>query len=209
MNDSTHKNGTGAPLQATRISDLLGKKSVRATFRLHTTAVELMGILAAQLGIKQKSLFDFLMEDKDVLQTIAESRPPDRTDKEQRIQKTFVVSQRSLAVLDTVAKHFATSRNDLLERSIQRLLPILEKERIRQKQRTETLSRIASHFNQGRALLDDVKKMVGEDDALCQSLVSVMDAYEKAVGDMQKRIDKGKRLSEFPLDALRCDQPNR
>jgi len=209
MNDSNVKNEADSPLQATRIADLLGKKSVRATFRLHPTAVELMSILAAQLGIKQKSLFDYLMEDQDALQAIAESRPPDTSAEEQRIQKTFVVSQRSLTVLDTIAKHFAASRNDLIERSIQRLLPILEKEHIRQQQRTEALTRIASHFNQGEALANDVKAMVGEDDALYQSLVSVMDAYGKALADMQKRVDKGKRIAEFPLDALRRDQAKR
>jgi hypothetical protein len=115
----------------------------------------------------------------------------------------------SLAALDTVAKHFAASRNDLIERSIQRLLPIFEKERIRQQQCTEALSRIASHFDQGKELVGDVKAMVGEDDALYQSLVSVMETYEKVVDDMQNRVDKGKRISEFPLDALRRDKPQR
>ena len=57
MNETIHKNEADAPLQSTGIADLLGKKSVRATFRLHPTAVELTSILAAQLGIKQKSLF--------------------------------------------------------------------------------------------------------------------------------------------------------
>jgi len=205
MNEPNNKNQADSPLQATRIVDLLGKKSVRATFRLQPKAVELMRILAAQLGIKQKSLFDYLMEDQDALQSIAKSRLPDASVEEQRIQKTFVVSQRSLTVLDTIAKHFAASRNDLIERSIQRLLPILEKERIRQQQRTEALARIANHFEQGKALVNDVKAVVGKDDALYQSLVRVMEAYGKAVADMQKRVDKGKRVAEFPLDALTRD----
>jgi hypothetical protein len=209
MNDSTPNHQAEAPLQATRIADLLGKKSVRATFRLHPTAVELMSILAAQLGIKQKSLFDYLMEDRDALHAMAASRPPDAASKEQRIQKTFVVSQQSLATLDAVAKQAAASRNDLIERSIHRLLPIIEKERIRQQQRTEALAKVAVHFKQGKNLVDDVKTMVGEDDAIYQSLGSIMNAYEKAVDDMQERVDKGKRVTEFPLDALNRDQPKR
>lgn len=203
MDESIKKKETDAPLQSTGIADLLGKKSVRATFRLHPTAVELMSIIAAQLGLKQKSLFDYLMEDTDALHAVAESQPPDTKIKEQRIQKTFVVSQRSLAALDTVAKHAATSRNDLIEKSIQRLLPVLEKERLRQRKRTMALSQIAGHFKQGEALLDDVRAMVGEDDSLYQSLGRVMDAYGKTVDDIQKRIDKGKRISEFSLDALK------
>ena len=206
MNDSINKNDAGVPLQSTGIADLLGKKSVRATFRLHPTAVELLSILASQLGIKQKSLFDYLMEDRDALQAMAKSQPPEAGVKEQRIQKTFVVSQRSLAALDSAVKNSTASRNDLIERSIQRLLPILEKERNRQKQRTRALSQITNHFNHGKALVNIVNAMVGEDDALYQTLANVMDAYEKAVADMQQRIDRGKRVSELPLDAFRTDQ---
>lgn len=207
MNETTNQKRPDAPLQSTGIADLLGKKSVRATFRLHPTAVELMSILAAQLGIKQKSLFDYLMEDTDALHAAAESQPPDTAVKEQRIQKTFVISQRSLTALDTVAKHAAASRNDLIEKSIQRLLPVLKKERLKQRQRTRAMSRIVGHFKQGKVLMDDVKAMVGEDDALCQSLIRVMDAYEKAVADIRERVDKGNRISEFSLDALK--QTNR
>jgi len=203
MKESINQNRPDAPLQATGIADLMGKKSVRATFRLHPTAVELMSILAAQLGIKQKSLFDYLMEDTDALHAVAESQSPDTAVKEQRIQKTFVISQRSLTALDTVAKHAAASRNDLIEKSIQRLLPVLEKERLRQRQRTRALSRISGHFKQGKVLMDDVKAMVGEDDTLYQSLVRVMDAYKKAVAEIRERVDKGNRISEFSLDALK------
>lgn len=208
MNDTIDKNETDVPLQSTGIADLLGKKSVRATFRLHPTAAALMSILAAQLGIKQKSLFDYLMEDTDVLHAVAASQPPDAAIKAQRIQKTFVVSQRSLAVLDAVAKRAAVSRNDLIEKSIQRLLPVLEKERLRQRQRTRALSRIARHFKQGKALMDDVKAMVGEDDTLYQSLIRVMEVYEKAVCEIRERVDKGKRISEFPLDAMEATRRN-
>jgi hypothetical protein len=77
MNDSNTEKGNAASMRSTGLSDLLGKKSVRATFRLRPTAVEL------------------------------------------------------LSILDAVAKHTPASRNDLIERSIQRLLPVLEKERIR------------------------------------------------------------------------------
>ena len=71
----------------------------------------MLSILAAQLGIKQKSLFDYLMEDEDELYAIAESLPADAAEKEQRVQKTFVVSQKSLTTLEVVTKHAPGSRN--------------------------------------------------------------------------------------------------
>ncbi len=89
---------------------------------------KLLRSLATQLGIKQKSPFDDLMEDENALNAIAAASPPDNTVRELRIQKTFVVSQRSLAALEAITKRSPASRDDLVERSIQRLLPILELE---------------------------------------------------------------------------------
>jgi len=44
------------PSRSDKLDDLLGKKSVRATFKLRPEAIEMLSILSAQLGIKQKSL---------------------------------------------------------------------------------------------------------------------------------------------------------
>jgi hypothetical protein len=205
MDNAIIEKGGNAPLQLTGIADLLGKKSVRATFKLDPTAIKLLSILASQLGIKQKSLFDYLMEDEDAMHAIAASLPPDAGEKKQRIKKTFVVSQRSLAVLDAVTRHAHASRDALIERAIQRLLPVLEKERIRQRKRASALAKIADHFEQGHALGNEVKKMVGKEDTLYQSFVTVIAAYRKAVAEMEKLVDKGRRLSEFSIDTLKRD----
>jgi endonuclease/exonuclease/phosphatase family metal-dependent hydrolase len=42
-------------------SDLRGRQSVRATFKLSVRAIDALSIVAAHLGIKQKSLFDHLI----------------------------------------------------------------------------------------------------------------------------------------------------
>ena len=47
--------------------DLRGRQSVRATFRPSEDCIDAISILSAQLGIKQKSVFDHLMEDAQVL----------------------------------------------------------------------------------------------------------------------------------------------
>ena len=45
-------------------ADLLkGKQSIRATFKLPPDIIRLLSIAASQLGIKQKTLFDQLVED--------------------------------------------------------------------------------------------------------------------------------------------------
>ena len=53
-------------------ADLRGKQSVRATFKLSEKAISAISVLSEQLGIKQKSLFDHLMQDMEALNLIAE-----------------------------------------------------------------------------------------------------------------------------------------
>ena len=43
------------------------KQSVRATFRLPDEIINLLSVVASQLGLKQKSLLDQLVEDKELL----------------------------------------------------------------------------------------------------------------------------------------------
>ena len=50
---------------------LRGKQSIRATFRLTANCINAINIVATQLGIKQKSLFDHLIEDPVILAAIA------------------------------------------------------------------------------------------------------------------------------------------
>ena len=52
-------------------SDLRGKQSVRATFKLSERAIDALSIVAIHLGIKQKSLFDHLIDDTRSLKVIA------------------------------------------------------------------------------------------------------------------------------------------
>jgi hypothetical protein len=207
--DSIFENGNDGVEKGTGIGDLLGKKSVRATFKLHPTSIELLGLIASQLGLKQKSLFDYLMEDEKALRAMADSASPGTVKTEQRIQKTFVVSQRSLDALKNVTKDSAASREDLIERSIRRLLPVLEKEQQRQRRRAEAFVLIDRHYKQGDALVEQVKETVGEEDALYQFLATVMSAYAKAYDETKNLVDKGERMSQFPIDALKRDQTKR
>ena len=51
--------------------DLLGRQSVRATFRLSEACIEAISVLSAQLGVKQKSVIDHLMEAAQTLKRMA------------------------------------------------------------------------------------------------------------------------------------------
>jgi hypothetical protein len=190
-------------LPLTSAADLMGKQSVRATFRLSAECIDAISILSAQLGIKQKSLFDHLMEDADLLASIARHADPDKLQRDSRIQKTFVISRKSLSILDTISKKFGSSRDDLVEYSVQRLLPVIVKERQKQDRREALLLRIAEHLNEGITLLDEIKRLLGTEDLIFKTMETVLETYKKAFSTIESFIEKGKRIEDFPMEKFR------
>jgi hypothetical protein len=205
MNEATFEDRNDAPLESKNFEDLLGKKSVKATFRLKPEIILVLSILSAQLGIKQKSLFDYLLEDMNALHEIAGTSLTGRFDKAKRIRKTLVLSQKALSALKVAAEQSSTSRDDIVERLIQRLLPVFENERIRQGEREKALVKIKEHFNQGKTLIHEIRRLVGKEDSLYQSFHAVMRSYAKAFADIETLVDKGKRIANFPIESIRGD----
>lgn len=119
--------------------DLRGRQSVRATFRLSEACIDAITILSAQLGIKQKSVFDHLLEDAQVLRNVARELEDTQFDRHGGIQKTFVVSRRSLSFLDMISSKHNAPRDALVEYSVRRLLPIIADERKKHEKRKELL----------------------------------------------------------------------
>ena len=152
MENNSKKSKTEFILPQTSAADLIGKQSVRATFRLSSECINAISILSAQLGIKQKSLFDHLMEDADSLASIAREAESAISNREDRTQKTFVISRKSLSLLDKISNQFNSSRDDLVEYSVRRLLPIIAKERKKQNKRERLSLKIAEHLSDGIAL---------------------------------------------------------
>ncbi|MGD9281116.1 MAG: hypothetical protein PVF60_09510, partial [Desulfobacterales bacterium] len=146
------------------VLDLRGRQSVRATFRLSEACIEAISILSTQLGIKQKSVFDHLMEDAQVLKDMARELANIELDRHERVQKTFVISRRSLSFLDTISSKHNAPRDALVEYSVRRLLPIIAKERKKHEKRKELLTEISNHFAKGENLLLQADEMLGSDD---------------------------------------------
>ena len=80
-----------ASLPRTFTSDLRGRQSVRATFKLSEGCIEAISIVAAHLGIKQKSLFDHLGDGRNA-------------------RTQFHVALRVVNHFDVVLAHFADFR---------------------------------------------------------------------------------------------------
>jgi uncharacterized protein (UPF0147 family) len=195
----TEKKQSDASMSASIPSalDLRGRQSVRATFRLSEACIDAISILAAQLGIKQKSVFDHLMEDDQVLKNVARELEGTEFDRNKFIQKTFVISRKSLSYLDTISSKYDAPRDALVEYSVRRLLPIIAKERKKHEKRKEVLAEISNHFAEGEKLLSKADEILGSDDPLVNKLKTAISVYKNAFDDISNFIHRGKIIEKF------------
>ncbi len=178
-------------------SELRGRQSVRATFRLSERAIEALSIVSYHLGIKQKSLFDHLLEDMEALSLIAERFKSEEFDQPNRMQKTFVLSRRTLGCLDKVARSFDAPRDALVEYSIQRLLPVIAKEREKHRLREEVFGDMTQYINEGEKILRKAKGLLGEEDPVYSRLETAITGLFNAYHDIQSFVEKGKGIEAF------------
>jgi len=177
--------------------DLRGRQSVRATFKLSAKAIETMSIVAVHLGIKQKSLFDHLIEDVQTLKLIAREIESERFNTISRIQKTFVISRKTLSSLDETSKRFNAPRDALVEYSIQRLLPVLAREREKHRRRKDILRDMNENMEHGLKILQKSRTLLGEEDPVFLRWESAIKTLVNTRRDIEAFIEKGKIIEDF------------
>jgi len=192
----------GASLAQRVDADLRGKQSVRATFKLTAGCIDAITVVATQLGIKQKSLFDHLSEDIDALAAIARQAQRIELKRLKRIQKTFVISRKSLLSLEQVARDYDAPRDALIEYSVQRLLPIILRERQRHENRKQLLSKIRHYFEKGKAIRDELNARLGADDPVCRRFEAALAAHANAYDHIVSVVEKGKAIEAFDPEEL-------
>ena len=177
--------------------DLRGRQSVRATFKLSTKAIDTLSIAAVHLGIKQKSIFDHLIEDVQSLRIIAREVDPETFNAMERVQKTFVISRRTLRSLEEIARQFNTSRDALVELSIQRLLPIIYREQEKHEQRKKLLGKIDHFLDQGVKLHEELETDLGKDDVVAAEFRGAIKSLIEARSHIGAFIVKGQIIENF------------
>jgi len=195
--DETQENNTGVTLPWTSTEDLRGKQSVRATFRLTAKAIDALSAVSTHLGIKQKSLFDYLMEDLRALNLIAREIQSYRFRKHNRVQKTFVLSRKTLCSIEKVSKDYNAPRDALVEYSLLRLLPMIAGEKEKHEKRKEILVEITRHLKQGQKILNKAGVLLGEEDPVFNKFETALTIYENARRNIETFVEKGKLIEDF------------
>lgn len=191
------KNESGFSLTLPSCSDLRGKQSVRGTFKLTERAISTLSIVASHLGIKQKSLFDHLIDDIQSLSLIAKNIQKEKFEKLNRVQKTYVLSRKTMVCLSKASEQYDAPRDALVEYSIQRLLPVLEEERERHLKRKTVQNEILNYLFEGEKLLKQSIALLGEEDPVISRFKNAVDAGKNAQRDIQDFIEKAKNIEEF------------
>ncbi len=177
-------------------TDLKGRQSVRTTFKLSPRCIEALSLLAAQLGIKQKSLFDHLIDDTQTLKAIARDfDAPEAGTK--RIPKTYVISRRTLESLDRVAKHYQTPRDILVEFSIERIMPLIQDERRKHEKRKKLMKDLDELLENSRSLLSKADITLDGDDPVLENIFRIVQAISQGCAAIDTIVEKGQKLEEF------------
>lgn len=165
---------------------LRGKQSVRATFRLSDQMIDLLKVAANHLEVKQKSLLDELVQDRETLALVASESKGDRLLLKGRRQKTLVLSRNSLSLLDDISNRYDLSRDQLIELCIGRLIPFVDAEQEKHAQRRLLIKDVDDFLDQGKKLLDKANRTLGAEDRFRVELENIVHTAERNLSELKK-----------------------
>ncbi|WP_022664400.1 hypothetical protein [Desulfospira joergensenii] len=185
------------PFPGPSMFDLRGKQSVRATFKLSQKAIDAIGLVAVHMGIKQKSLFDHIIEDMEALDDLAQTIRIRQFKKIPRRQKTFVLSRKTIDALASISETYGMPRDALVEYSIQKLESVIQTEKLRHGERKKLQSALDDHFRTGEKLYATASKILGRDDPFCRKMEKSILTSRKTLEEINIFLEKSKVLEDF------------
>ncbi len=149
------------------------------------------------LGIKQKSLFDHLIDDAETLSDIAEKIRIRQFNQIERVQKTYVLSRKTLDLLEVTAKENDTPRDALVEYAIKKLEDVITAEKEKHKQRKKLFTELNKQWEESIKLFEKSRKILGESDPFCRNIEKSMVAMSKIRSDLKTFIDKSSTIETY------------
>ena len=185
------------PFSGPSMFDLRGKQSVRATFKLSQKAIDAIGLVAVHMGIKQKSLFDHIIEDMEALDNLAQTIRIRQFKKLPRRQKTFVLSRRTIDALASISETYGMPRDALVEYSLQKLESVIQTEKLKHDERKKFQAKLEEHVQAGERLYASAAKALGPDDPFCREMEKSILSARKTAEEIDLFLEKSKVLEDF------------
>lgn len=185
------------PFPGPTMFNLRGKQSVRATFKISQRAIDAIGMVAVHMGIKQKSLFDHIIEDLEALDALAQTIQIRKFKQIERKQKTYVLSRKTIDALEAISETYGMPRDALVEYSVQKLGSIISSEKLKHEERKILQKEMTDYFDQGKLLYQKAVSILGEDDPFCRRIEKALLACRKTEEDINDFLEKSKVLEGF------------
>jgi hypothetical protein len=185
------------PFPGSTMFNLRGKQSVRATFKISQKAIDAIGMVAVHMGIKQKSLFDHIIEDLEALDTLAQTIQIRKFKQIERKQKTYVLSRKTIDALEAISETYGMPRDALVEYSVQKLESIISSEKLKHEERKILQKEMTGYFDRGKLLYRKAVSILGEDDPFCRRIEKALLACRKTEEDIHDFLEKSKILEGF------------
>ncbi|MBT8344749.1 MAG: hypothetical protein KJO28_00495 [Desulfofustis sp.] len=183
--------GNELQLSATQLK---GKQSVRATFRLSDQMIDLLKVAANHLEVQQKSLIDELVQNRETLERVANDAQEILQESGKRRQKTFVLSRNALALLDDISNKNDLSRDQLVELCISRLIPFVDAEQEKHKQRRLLIKEVNQFLENGKTLLEKADSLLGTDDRFRVKLEKIVSYTERNITELREYVKEKQTL---------------
>jgi len=188
---------TNDPFPGPSMFDLRGKQSVRATFKLSQKAIDSIGLVAIHMGIKQKSLFDHIIEDMAALDDLAKTIHIRQFNKIHRRQKTFVLSRKTIDALAAISETYGMPRDALVEYSVKKLESVILAEKLRHEERKKLQKKMIAHFETGEALYKNAIDILGQEDPFCRRVEKAIAMARRTTQEVNEFLEKSKVLEDF------------
>ena len=113
------------------------------------------------------------------------------------IDPEYSVFRKTLSNLDETSKRFNAPRDALVEYSIQRLMPVIARERERHRKRKEILRDMNAHLENGLELLQKSRSLLGEEDPVSVRFESAMRSLVSTQAHVKEFVEKGEIIEAF------------
>ncbi len=92
---------------------------------------------------------------------------------------------------------FGTPRDALVEYSIERILPLLKKEKEKHEKRKDIAVEVLKYLQDGLELMETVEASIGDDDPVFREIFSMMRGVRNCSENIGALVARGRKIEEF------------
>lgn len=178
-------------------TSLSEKQSVRTTFKLSEDCINAIDWLLKTNNLKPKELFDLICSNDDLVNLAAEAaKKDDKNISVKHTRKTFVISKRTLRLLNKKSEEQTLSRDLIVEKLVLLFKALLEKHTEEEKQKEEeALSIISDFWTKAEEIENKLKDLLDDDNPILDRFSIVIVIIMNLVSAIESKLS-----NDVPID---------